>query len=197
MRRWKLIGIVIVVVIVAIVGIALELIGNRGSVVSTVSVLDSPCTDPCLRFPTVSGENLPGQTFNLPADFQGKSTLVIVPFDENQQVQAQTWLSPARDIALQHPDFSYYNVPVFPSMAAPLRAIVRGGMSVSISDSYLRGLTITVFLAERDQFLAAIKIPDAETLQIFLLNDEWNVLWRGAGEYSDAQGKALRAMIQS
>ncbi|MEO8396665.1 MAG: hypothetical protein ABI700_26975 [Chloroflexota bacterium] len=197
MRRWKLIGIVIVVVVVAIVGIALELIGSRASVVSTVSVSNTPCTDPCLRFPTITGENLPGQTFNLPADFQGKSILVIVPFDEDQQVQAQTWLAPAREIALQHPNFSYYNVPVFPSMAAPLRAIVRGGMSVSISDSYLRSLTITVFLDQRDQFLAALKLPDADTLQIFLLNVSGEVQWRGAGEYSDPQGKSLRALLQS
>ena len=113
MRRWKLIGVVIVVLVVAGVGIALELIGSRVSVVSTVEISNTPCTDPCLRFPTVTGENLPGQTFNLPTDFQGKSILVIVPFDEDQQVEAQTWLSPAREIAQQHPNFTYYNVRCF------------------------------------------------------------------------------------
>src|ERR1700709_2532594 len=121
MRRWKLIGIVVVVVVVAIVGVALQIIGGRASVVSSLAVSNTPCTDPCLRFPMVSGDNLPGQTFNLPADFQGKSHLVIVPFDENQQVQAQAWLPLARELAQAHPDFTYYNVPVFPGMAAPLR----------------------------------------------------------------------------
>jgi hypothetical protein len=196
MRRWKLIGVVIVVLVVAGVGIALELIGSRASVVSTVEISNSSCTDPCLRFPNVSGENLPGQSFNLPADFRGKSILVIVPFDENQQVEAQTWLSPARDIAQRHPDFTYYNVPVFPSMAAPLRAIVRGGMSVSISDSYLRALTITVFLDNRDQFLEALKLPNADTLQVFLLNANGEVQWRGAGEYSDPQEAVLRKLLE-
>ena len=196
MQRWKLIGVVIVVLVIAGVGIALELIGSRVSVVSTVEISNTPCTDPCLRFPTVTGENLPGQTFNLPTDFQGKSILAIVPFDEDQQVEAQTWLSPAREVAQQHPNFTYYNVPVFPSMAAPLRAIVRGGMSVSISDSYLRALTITVFLDNRDQFLEALKLPNADTLQVFLLNADSNVLWRGAGEYSDSQGDALRKLLR-
>src|SRR5690349_15273455 len=119
MRRWKLIGVVIVIVVVAIIGIALQIIGSRAPIVSSVSV-DTSCNDPCIRFPTVSGDNLPGQTFHLPDDFAGKSNLVIVPFDENQQVQAQTWLPVARDLALAHPDFAYYNVPVFPSMAAPM-----------------------------------------------------------------------------
>jgi hypothetical protein len=183
-------------VIVAIVGIALELIGSRASAVSTVEISNTSCIDPCVRFPNVSGENLPGQTFNLPADFQGKSILVIVPFDEDQQVEAQSWLSPAREIAKQHPDFTYYNVPVFPSMAAPLRAIVRGGMSVSISDSYLRALTITVFINNRDQFLEALKLPNADALQVFLLNTDGDVLWRGAGEYSDRQGGSLQKLLE-
>ena len=197
MRRWKLIGIVIVVVVVAGVGIALEIIGSRAPVVSSVALSNTPCTEPCLRFPVVSGDNLPGQSFNLPADFQGKSILVIVPFDEDQQVQAEAWLPPARELAQAHPDFTYYNVPVFPSMAAPLRAIVRGGMSVSISDAALRALTITVFLNNRDQFLNALNIPDAKMMQVFLLNAEGDVIWRGSGAYSDTQGNALRAVLAS
>ena len=195
MRRWKLIGVVIVIVVVAIIGVALEVIGSRGSVVSSVAIADTPCSDPCVRFPTVSGDNLPGQTFNLPADFQGKSTLVIVPFDENQQVEAQTWLPIARELAQAHPDFTSYNVPVFPSMAAPMRAIVRGGMSFSISDSTLRALTITVFLDNRDQFLAALKLANAESMAVFLVNDAGDVLWRGAGAYSEVQGDALRKLL--
>jgi hypothetical protein len=197
MRRWKLIGIVIVVVVVAGVGIALDVIGSRASVVSSVDVSNTPCTAPCLRFPRVSGDNLPGQTFNLPDDFLGKSRLVIVPFDEDQQVQAEAWLPLARELAQAHPDLTYYNVPVFPSMAAPLRAIVRGGMSVSIGDANLRSLTITVFLDNRDQFLSALNIPDAKTMQVFLLNGNGDVLWRGTGAFNDTQAASLRAQLAS
>ncbi len=195
MRRWKLIGVGIVIVVVAGIGLTLQVIGRQAPAVSGVALSMTPCSAPCLRFPTVSGENLPGQTFNLPADFAGQSNLVIVPFDENQQVQAQTWLPYARELAQAHPTFSYYNVPVFPSMAAPLRAIVRGGMSVSISDSYLRALTITVFLDDRDAFLAALNIPDAETMQVFLLNASGDVVWRGTGAFTTAQGDSLRALL--
>ena len=195
MQRWKLIGVVIVIVVVAAIGLALEAIGSQSSVLSSVAISDNPCSESCLRFPTVSGENLPGQTFNLPADFVGRSILVIVPFDENQQEQAQTWLPFARELAQAQPTFTYYNVPVFPSMAAPLRAIVRGGMSVSISDSSLRALTITVFLDDRDAFLAALSLTDAETMQVFLLNMSGDILWRGAGEFSTVQGESLRAQV--
>ena len=105
MRQWKLIGVGVVIVVVAGIGLALLVIGRGAPVVSSVAISDQPCSAPCLRFPTVSGENLPGQSFNLPADFAGASVLVIVPFDENQQVQAQTWLPYARELAQAHPTF--------------------------------------------------------------------------------------------
>jgi hypothetical protein len=151
--------------------------------------------DVCLHFPTISGENLTGEAFILPADFEGKHNLVIVPFDEAQQVSAAAWLPLAQELAAAHPDFAYYNLPVFPAMAAPLRAIIRTGMSFTIGDARLRELTITAFLDDRDAFLAALNIPNTDAMQVFLLNEDGEVIWRGAGEFDDAQGEALREIL--
>ena len=162
---------------------------------STVASLDSPCTD-CLSFPVISGENLLGQAFTLPADFSGDPVLVIVPFDETQQRQASSWLPLAQELAAAHDGFSYYDVPVFPDTAAPFKVVIRAGLNVVISDAALQAVTITVFLEDRDQFLAALDLPDATVLQAFLLHDG-SVIWRGSGEYTDDQGADLRAMLNS
>jgi hypothetical protein len=52
-----------------------------------------------------------------------------------------------------------------------------------------------VFLDERDAFLRALEIPDVETTQVFLLNADDAVIWRGRGAYDDAAGDALRAIL--
>jgi hypothetical protein len=184
-------------VVVTLVAGVLFLI-SRAPALSSVEVSSQPCIasgDICLRFPTISGDNLPGEAFNLPTDFAGERTLVIVPFDEEQQVNAATWLPLAKEIAASNPDFAYYNVPVFPGMAAPVRAFIRAGMNFTIGDADLRALTITVFLDDRDVFLAALDVPNPDSMQVFLLNKDGEVLWRGAGEYDEAQGEALRAMV--
>ncbi|MFN8452597.1 MAG: hypothetical protein U0521_29320 [Anaerolineae bacterium] len=66
--------------------------GRAGrAAVSQVARSTHPCIttdESCLRFPVVTGENLPGQPFTLPADFSGEAVLVVVPFDERQQVDA-------------------------------------------------------------------------------------------------------------
>ncbi len=162
---------------------------------STVASVDSPCTD-CLSFPVISGENLPGQVFTLPADFSGDPVLVIVPFDETQQRQASSWLPSAQELAAAHEGFAYYDVPVFPDTAASFKMVIRAGLNVVISDAALQAVTITVFLEDRDQFLAALDLSDATALQAFLLRDG-NVIWRGEGAYSDEQGASLRAMLNS
>jgi hypothetical protein len=191
-RLWLSVGIVVVLVVVSA-----ALLISRAPALSSVSMSSQPCIafgDACLRFPTISGDNLPSETFSLPVDFAGTRTLVIVPFDEAQQVSAGGWLPLAQELAAAHPDFAYYNLPIFPDMAAPMRAIIRTGMSFTVPAD-LRALTITAFLDDRDAFLSALDIPSTDAMQVFLLDETGVVLWRGAGEFSSAQGDALRAVV--
>lgn len=153
--------------------------------------------DGCLRFPTISGLNLMGDEMTLPADFSGDWNLVIVPFSDEQQVNAQSWLPLAQTLAAQIPSLRYYNVPVFPDIAPPIRLVIRAGMTLAISDQSLQALSITVFLDDRDAFLAALDIADVESLQVFLIHEAGEVYWRGIGEYDESQGDALKSLVEN
>lgn len=179
----------IVLLAIALVGVSVIYAPEA----STVETTDSTCAD-CLSFPTISGENLQGKLFTLPADFSGDPVLVIVPFDETQQRQASSWLPLAQELAAAHEGFAYYDVPVFPDTAAPFKVVIRAGLNVVISDPALQAITITVFLEDRDQFLVALDIADASTLQALLLRDN-QVIWRGSGVFTDEQGASLRAAV--
>ena len=196
MQRWVLIGIGVAIVLTA--GAVLLLFFNNAPTLSGVGVPDSRCigeADACLTFPAINGENLSGQAFNLPQDFAGVTTLVIMPFDEAQQVKASSWLPLARELSLSQPELTYYNLPVFPNMSAPLRAFIRAGMNVSITDPALRELTITAFLDDRDAFLTALDTPNTDEMQVFLLNADGDVIWRGSSEFTNEQGESLRATL--
>jgi hypothetical protein len=174
-----------------VIGIVLFVV-SRAPAISTVApaACISNATG-CLRFPVISGNNLTGDSFALPDDFVGDPVLVIIPFDEAQQQSAQGWLPLARELAATHPGFAYYNVPIFPDIAAPIRVLIRSGMLLAIPDPQLQALTITAFLANRDQFLAALDIPNPDTMQVFLLNARGELLWRGTGGFTEEQGAAL------
>lgn len=196
-RRWWWLSLAVIILLMLAGGGFALVLGGRAPALSGVGeracVAGSAAT--CLTFPAISGANLPGRPFDLPADFAGRLNLVLVPFDEDQQVKAQTWLPLAHDLAAADPDLVAYNVPVFPSLNAPMRTVIRMGMNVTIPDAALQAVTITVFLDDRDAFLAALDIPAADVMQVFLLDDAGVVLWRGAGEFSSPQGEALRAVV--
>ncbi len=149
----------------------------------------------CIRFPNVSGQNLADETLTLPADFAGEHVLVIVPFDEDQQIRAESWLPLAREIAAERADFAYYNTAIFTDINPAVRLLIRGGMVMAIADETLRAVTITLFLEDRQAFLDALAIPNIERTQVLLLNAAGEVLWRGVGDYTANQGAGLRATL--
>jgi hypothetical protein len=193
-RRWW--ARIAVGAIVAMCLVYLLVMGGRAPQLSGVGQTNGGCGEgSCLSFPAISGQSLAGDTLNLPEDFMGNTNLVLAPFDEAQQVTAQSWLPLARELGSRAAGFRAYNVPVFPAMAAPMRVIIRTGMNLSIPDADLRDATITVFLDDRDAFLAALNIPNTEAMPVFLLDGKGRVLWRGAGEYTAAQADAVRGLV--
>ncbi len=165
------------------------------STVTATRCLTTTDSASCIRFPTVSGQNLADDTFTLPDDFAGEEVLVIVPFDEDQQVRAQSWLPLAQAIAAERADFAYYNTAIFTDINPAVRLFIRGGMVMAIADEDLRRATITLFLEDRPAFLEALAIADIEQTQIFLLNGVGEVLWRGVGDYTAEQGADLQTTL--
>lgn len=146
----------------------------------------------CIRFPTVSGANLVEETNTLPDAFVGEYVLVVVPFNDAQQILAQAWLPLAEDLHTRYPDMTYYNTAIFPgTITGPVRVFIRAGMIMAVPDVALRAITYTLFLEDRDAFLAALDIPDTQAMQLFLLNASGEVLWRASGAFSDEKGASL------
>lgn len=188
-RRWLFLA---VSVLLVIGGAALLFVVPAISTVTLVGC--GSAEDNCLRFPSVSGESLSGTAFTLPEDFAGDHTFVVVPFDETQQREATAWLPLARELAIT-PGFTYYNVPTFPNIAAPVRAVIRAGLNLAITEPELRDRTITLFLEDRDRFLSALEILNPDAMQVFLLDHNGEVMWRGVGAFTEAQGNTLRQAL--
>jgi hypothetical protein len=195
MRRTTLLITVCIALIIIAVALALAVTAPGTSQVTVTRCLTAADTGDCLRFPTVSGTNLLDEAFTLPADFAGDLVLVVVPFTDAQQILAESWLQPARDLAAQHPGLAYYNTAIFTAINPALRVVIRAGMSLAIGDEALRAVTLTLFLDDRDAFLQALAIPDPDELEVFLLNTDGEVLWRGRGIHDPDQGAQLEQAV--
>lgn len=194
-RKWFLIVAGCVLVFGGVAAVLLQTAPETSTVVVSECVSASE-GETCLRYPTITGQNLPGTEFTLPADFAGDYIIVLTPFDREQQQLANTWLPLAGELASAYSGLTYYNVPIFPDLAAPIRMMSRTGLTALIDDDHLRQVTITVFLEDREAFLTALEVPDVEHIRVYLLNADGDVLWQTSGEYTVEAGNQLRQEIQ-
>ncbi len=189
-----------IALVIAILAAALgAFLAARAPAVSSVQIAACIPTSGgvCARFPIVSGANLNGATLTLPADFAGDYNLVVVSFDEGQTARAADWLPLAQAFAAQRGDFAYYSVPVMKAVNPLMRGVIVGGMVVMIPDDGLRERTIMLFLDDQQAFLDALAIPDLDAIQVLLLNNQGEVLWRASGDYSETMGDALRKEMRN
>lgn len=193
-RRF-LLGVIVLVVLAVSVGVVAFLLQDVPEVteaqITMPTCMQTEVDAGCIQFPTITGDNLLGQTVTYPSDFDGDYVLAVVPFDRDQQVLADTWLPFVQTIAAEHPNFAYYNIPVFPDIESAYRVLARAGLVMVIQDEHLREITTTVFLDNRVDFLSALAIPDAEAVQILLMQHDGTVLWRETGEFTVAKGESL------
>jgi hypothetical protein len=148
-----------------------------------------------IHFPVISGFNLNRQEFEFPRDFGGELNLVIVAFQQYQQLTVNTWLPFAQEVESAFPGFIYYELPTINEMPAFSRTFINEGMRAGIPDQKARQRTITLYL-DKDRFKAALDIPNENDVYLFLVDRDGNILWRTLGEYSEDKASELVTVIQ-
>ena len=142
------------------------------------------------RFPTVSGSNLEGRKFNVPADLAGDLNILFVPFQQWHQSLVDRWMPFAKSITQKVPGVQAYELPTLERFNPIARFWIDNGMRLGISDRAVRESTITLYVDKR-AFRAALAIPDESTIHVLLVQRNGDVLWRAEGEFTEAAGKSL------
>ena len=142
------------------------------------------------HFPEVSGYNLMREEFIFPEDFEGKFNLVLIPFQQVQQRDVNTWIPPAQELERTVPGLVYYELPTIYELPTLSRTFINEGMRAGIPDQTARERTITFYL-NKEEFKKALGITTEAEIQIFLIDREGNILWREEGLYSPDKEQSL------
>ena len=142
------------------------------------------------HFPEVSGYNLMREEFIFPEDFEGKYNLVLIPFQQVQQRDVNTWIPPAQELERTVPGLVYYELPTIYELPTLSRTFINEGMRAGIPDQTARERTITFYL-NKEEFKKALGITTEAEIQIFLIDREGNILWREEGLYSPDKEQSL------
>ena len=146
-------------------------------------------------FPVVSGSNLMRQEFEFPRDFEGKYNLVIIPFQQIQQRDVNTWLPAAQELERQYEGLIYYELPTIYQLPMISRTFINEGMRAGIPDQTARERTIT-FYVDKSVFKEALAIESEEVIHLFLVDREGKILWREVGLFSEEKAQSLTALLE-
>jgi hypothetical protein len=197
-RRITLIVTLILVIILA--GAALLLLNAPATTTVTIDTSTTDCPEKtefgdCAQLPTVTGTNLKNESLTFPAALAGDYTLVVMPFDREQQARAIEYVPLFQTLAQDNEGVAYASIAALPDLSAPIRLLVTGGMNAAVTDDAIRAVTVILYLENQLGFIEALGVPDTEQIQVFIFNQSGQVLWRGAGDYSDAMADDIRAAL--
>jgi hypothetical protein len=131
-----------------------------------------------------------------PRDFGGELNLVIVPFQQRQQQDVNTWLPAAQELERRFSNFMYYELPTIYELPTLSRTFINEGMRAGIPDTTSRERTVTLYL-DKESFKNALEINSEETIYLFLVDREGEIYWRGEGLYSDQKVDSLLQVIET
>ncbi len=149
-----------------------------------------------MKFPAVTGTNLAGRKFALPADFEGKVNLVMIAFQRFQQSMVDSWLPTAKRLAETIPHLHYYELPTIRRGHPLFRWWLDNVMQAGIPNKELRQITITLYL-DKEAFRKSLEIPHEKTIQVMLVNPQGEVLWRTEGAYTPEKEWSLNQVLNN
>jgi len=188
--------IIIIGALILIMGAMVFLL--QGNAPDASSLVEQACTQDdadCRIFPIVTGANLNDVALTLPEDFAGEFNLVVVTFEQDQQVAAADWYPFLNDLAQADDRLNLYNIAALPDLNPMIRSMITGGLNATVTDEIVRNVLILLFLEDQQAFLDALEISDTSQIILLLLDADGHVLWQGAGEYSDELAADLQTQI--
>jgi len=142
------------------------------------------------KFPEVTGQNLLGETLTIPSQLEGKVNLLVVAFQQWHIRLIETWVPFLEELIVKYPEIQYYEIPTLRKFNFLSRRIIDSGMRGGIPSPEMRARTITLYL-DKSVFDQALAIPTEETIYLFLVDCDGNILWRDQDRYSDEKGKTI------
>ncbi len=156
--------------------------------------LHGQATSTAPAFPSLRGENLLGEEFDLPDDLPGDVHLVFVAFQQRQQPLVNTWLNVADAIEADFPGLRYVELPTIATPYRLMKPIIDNGMRSGIPSDAARARTITIFTNVQD-FVEATGLPSTDDIAVILLDAQGRIRFIETGPRTEEKEEALRAAI--
>jgi len=142
------------------------------------------------HFPSLKGELLSFQKFEIPKDCKGKVSLLIVAFKRGTQPQIDTWTKEILPLYDSNEEFLFLEVPMISGMYSWMSSYIDNGMRSGIQKK-LHDNVLTYYGSLSDYY-KYFGVDDKKTCYLFLLDKEGKVQLMKKGNANPESMKELR-----
>ncbi len=154
-----------------------------------------PCeAQKAVTFPDTLSYSLDKAKINLPADFEGRTNLLLISFEPEQQKDVDSWFPVAQ--ALLHTDFNFrwYRLPISARENFVFRWWENSSMRSDEEDPETWHWIIPLYV-DKDAFRRALNIPNERNVVALLTDKQGRVLWQASGPLTPQKRVSLMAAV--
>lgn len=149
-------------------------------------------------FPEVKARNLNGRELNIPTDLvKHRATVLVVALKRCHLAMVESWLPHLEQLTRDIPGTDFYELPTLPALYAPVRGIIDNGIAQQHGKKRdTAEHTFTVY-TNQTVFMKNARIASPDTIHIFLLDKDGQVLYRATGPWTEQKDSVLRESINT
>jgi hypothetical protein len=143
-------------------------------------------------FPGIVSYSLDKAKVDLPGGLEGKTNLLLISFEPEQQKDIDSWTPAAT--ALQHTDFSFrwYRLPVSARENFVFRWWENSSMRSDETDPETWHWIVPLYV-NKDEFRKTLQIPNERAVVALLIDRQGHVLWRASGPMNAQKRSSLES----
>lgn len=134
------------------------------------------------HFPSVSGKDLNNTSWTAPAGFPGERTLVVVGFEEEQQVGIDSWFEGMK-VRKPSSGISWIEMPLINNPGMVMRWIINTGMRGGIPSKEVRAHVWTAY-TNKKAFMEACGMAVPKNVYALVVDRSGKILAMESGNYS-------------
>jgi hypothetical protein len=157
-----------------------------------------------ISFPRMECTSLEGKKVTLPADHNGKITVLGLAFSQKAEKELSTWFQPAYTAFIEKPDanaiipmdswdVNCYFVPVFSGVlqaaAGKAEKKMKDGLDKSLQQNVL------LYKGKADEIKSSLKIDKNDSPWFFVVDTSGKVLYSTSGAFSDSKMEEIEKAL--
>lgn len=156
------------------------------------------------QFPAMEGESLTNKMVNIPADLEGKYSIIGLAYSKKSEDALKTWFEPAYYQFIHKPDkpslfagnydVNVYFVPMFTGAKRPAYKAVMKKVRKSIDEKLLP--YVLFYKGELKKYKKELNFKGKDVPYFFIIDGDGKIIHTTSGRYTDAKMSEITDYVE-